>query len=185
MQKHVFVINGSGGVGKDTVCNAATKFWRVQNISSITPILHVARAAGWDGEKTPSARRFLSQLKEVCTAFNDLPFRYCMEQYAAFQQNDAELLFVHIREPEEIERFRQAVGTNCHAVLVRRPALEQARGALGNRSDDGVDAYDYDGILLNDGTLEQLPQKVYVFLGRWINNAADTCKEQQDTTRIE
>ena len=46
MQKHVFVINGSGGVGKDTVCNAATKFWRVQNISSITPILHVARAAG-------------------------------------------------------------------------------------------------------------------------------------------
>ncbi|WNX82987.1 hypothetical protein RWV98_10155 [Agathobaculum sp. NTUH-O15-33] len=51
MKKHVFIINGSGGVGKDTVCELAAKRWKVQNISSITPILTVARAAGWDGEK--------------------------------------------------------------------------------------------------------------------------------------
>lgn len=163
MDKHVFIINGSGGVGKDTVCAMADRFWKVQNVSSITPILAVARAAGWDGDKTPEARRFLSRLKEVCTEFNDLPFRYCMEQYQRFLRNDSELLFVHIREPEEIERFREAVGAGCKAVLIRRPALEQTRGLFGNRSDDGVADYTYDGIFYNDGTLEELPGRVKKF----------------------
>lgn len=163
VDKHVFIINGSGGVGKDTVCRLAAQFWRVQNVSSITPILSVARAAGWDGCKTPKARRFLSQLKQACTDFNDLPFQYCMEQYGQFLRNDSELLFVHIREPNEIARFRQAVGDRCQAVLIQRPALEQARGLLGNRSDDGVANYSYDGILDNDGTLDELPRKVHNF----------------------
>ena len=105
MTKQVFIINGSGGVGKDTVCSAAAQSWKVQNISSITPILQVAKAAGWDGTKTPAARRFLSQLKADCTEFNDLPFRYCTEQLQIFAENDAELLFVHIREPEECKEL--------------------------------------------------------------------------------
>ena len=164
MTKQVFIINGSGGVGKDTVCSAAAQSWKVQNISSITPILQVAKAAGWDGTKTPAARRFLSQLKADCTEFNDLPFRYCTEQLQIFAENDAELLFVHIREPEEIERFRQTAGVNCKTILVRRPTLEQARGQQGNRSDDGVAAYAYDAEFLNDGSLEELPAKVHDFL---------------------
>lgn len=164
MDKHVFVINGSGGVGKDTLCEVAGRFWRVQNISSITPVCEVARAAGWDGVKTPASRRFLSQLKELCTEFNDLPLHYCMEQYEAFLHNDNQILFVHIREPEQIERFRQAAGACCKAILVRRPALEQARGPLGNRSDDNVADYSYDGVFINDGPLEELPGKVQQFL---------------------
>ena len=90
--------------------------------------------------------------------------RYCTEQLHIFAENDAELLFVHIREPEEIERFRQAAGVNCKTILVRRPTLEQARGQLGNRSDDGVAAYTYDAEFLNDGSLEELPAKVHDFL---------------------
>ena len=115
----------------------------------------------------PKHRRhvvFLSQLKADCTEFNDLPFRYCTEQLQIFAENDAELLFVHIREPEEIERFRQTAGVNCKTILVRRPTLEQARGQLGNRSDDGVAAYTYDAEFLNDGSLEELPAKVHDFL---------------------
>lgn len=100
MDKLVVIINGSGGVGKDTVCEAAAAFWKTRNISSITPILQVARAAGWDGVKTPASRRFLSELKQSCSEFNDLPFRYCTEQLEAFRRSDEQLLFVHIREPE-------------------------------------------------------------------------------------
>ena len=55
MTKQVFIINGSGGVGKDTVCSAAAQSWKVQNISSITPILQVAKAAGWGGTAYLSA----------------------------------------------------------------------------------------------------------------------------------
>ena len=170
MHQHVFVINGSGGVGKDTICELAAAVWKVKNISSITPILQVARSAGWDGIKTPEARRFLSRLKEICTEFNDLPFRYCMNQYQEFLHSDAEILFVHIREPEAIARFCEAVGGDCKTVLVHRPALEQTRGALGNRSDDDVDNYTYDSIFVNDGTLEELPEKVYSFFKRFMES---------------
>lgn len=163
VDKRVFIINGSGGVGKDTICALAARVWKVKNTSSITPIHDVARAAGWNGDKTPAARRLLSRLKEVCTEYNDLPFRYCVGAYQEFLQGTDEILFVHIREPEEIERFRQTVGGFCRTVLVRRPALEQSRGLLGNRSDDGVENYRYDCIFENDGPLEALPDKVERF----------------------
>lgn len=163
VEKRVFIINGSGGVGKDTVCSLAARRWKVRNVSSITPILSVARAAGWDGDKTPSARRFLSRLKEACIEFNDLPFTYCMQQYRQFLDSGDEILFVHIREPEEIVRFSAAVGDSCRTLLVRRPALEEARSTLGNRSDDGVQAYSYDHVFWNDGTLTELPEKVVQF----------------------
>lgn len=163
MKKHVFVINGSGGVGKDTICGLAARHWRVQNISSITPILDIARSAGWNGDKTPKARRFLSQLKQICTEFNDLPFSYCLEQYHLFLQSDAQILFVHIREPEEIARFCSTVGNDCKTILVRREAMESVRGKLGNRSDDDVEEFVYDFVFCNDYPLDKLPDQVYRF----------------------
>ena len=80
-------------------------------------------------------------------------------------------MFVHIREPEEIARFREAAGEDCRTLLVTRPAMEQARGALGNRSDDGVSEYAYDRIFVNDGPLDELPDKVHRFFADWLNNA--------------
>ena len=67
MRKQVFIINGQGGVGKDTICNCAAQYFRVRNVSSITPIVEIARFAGWDGQKTLAARRLLSQLKQAFT----------------------------------------------------------------------------------------------------------------------
>ncbi len=166
MQKRIYIINGSGGVGKDTVCGIAAEHYCVRNISSITPIVEIAKFAGWDGIKTPASRRLLARLKEVFTEYNDLSFSYCMQQLAAFRASDEEqILFVHIREPEEIARFRQAAGEGCRTLLVRRPALE-ARGPLGNRADDSVEQYPYDDILWNDGTVEQLRHRVLELLSR-------------------
>ena len=46
MKKLVMVINGAGGVGKDTLCEFAMKHFKVMNISSITPIKELAALAG-------------------------------------------------------------------------------------------------------------------------------------------
>lgn len=51
MGKIALVINGSGGVGKDTLCDLAAKHFRVYNISSVDPIKDIARMANWDGRK--------------------------------------------------------------------------------------------------------------------------------------
>lgn len=162
MKKRIIIINGRGGAGKDTVCAIAAERYRVRNISSITPIMAIAKSAGWDGVKTPASRRLLARLKEVFTEYNDLSHAYCMEQLAAFRRAEEEqLLFVHIREPEEIARFRQEAGADCRTLLVRRP---EASGPLGNRADDAVEDYCYDAVLCNDGTLEQLRERVWRLL---------------------
>ena len=42
MRKAVIIINGNGGVGKDTLCEFAGAAYRTQNISSVTPIKEIA-----------------------------------------------------------------------------------------------------------------------------------------------
>lgn len=156
MQKVVCIINGKGGVGKDTVCDLVSKYWNSQNVSSITPIVELAKAAGWDGVKTKKARRFLSQLKEICTEFNDLSFQYCSQQYHKFMKSNNEVLFLHIRESKEIERMKAHIKKDCVTLLVRRALLDCESEWFGNASDDEVEHFTYDYILENNGTIAQL-----------------------------
>ena len=51
MKKYVVIINGKGGVGKDTLCDIVSKKYCVNNVSSITPIKQIAQIGGWKGEK--------------------------------------------------------------------------------------------------------------------------------------
>ena len=51
MNKLIVVINGRGGVGKDTLCSFVSDNYNVMNISSIDPIKEIAKTIGWDGKK--------------------------------------------------------------------------------------------------------------------------------------
>lgn len=154
MKKLVMVINGKGGVGKDSLCQALEEIYNVQNISAITPIKEIATLHGWQGEKTPQARRFLAELKRVFVDYNDLPTAYLVEQYQAFAQGDAQILCVHIREPEEIDKFLTHVSLPCITMLIRRKSVDM-RGAYGNAADDGVHNYPYSHVFDNDLPLEE------------------------------
>lgn len=162
MEKTVFIINGTGGAGKDTVCEMFATLCPTRSVSSITPIVEIARFAGWDGVKTREARRLLSRLKEAFTEYNDLSFRYCVQQVQTFLESEDQLLFLHVREPEEIERLRKAIGPRCRTLLVRRSGV--SGHPLGNRSDDEVEMYHYDAVIENNGTLADLSAKVKKFL---------------------
>ena len=48
MEKIVIIINGRGGVGKDTLCDLAAKYFKVEKISAITPIKEIAQNYGWE-----------------------------------------------------------------------------------------------------------------------------------------
>ena len=153
MNKVAIVINGAGGVGKDTLCELAAKHFKVKNISSITPIKEIASLCGWDGTKDNKARKFLSDLKKLCVEFNDYPTVWAKCEYDEFLRSEAEIMFVHIREPEEIKKFVDATGGAARTLLVRggkRMSCEK----YGNVSDDGVENYSYDFYFMNDSTLE-------------------------------
>lgn len=108
MKKLVVIINGNGGVGKDTLCEFAKDTFVIRNISAITPIKEIASAYGWKGEKDAKARKFLADLKAAFIDYNDLPFLYIKEQYHFFlEDKKEEILFIHIREAEEIEKVKK------------------------------------------------------------------------------
>lgn len=161
MDKIVVIINGKGGAGKDTLCDAAAKHYCVVNVSSIDPIKAIAAQHGWNGEKDDKARKFLSDLKRAFTEYNDLPNRWLEEQANAFAASNAEILFVHIREGSQIEDFKHRVKGKCITLLIRSSRTETT---YGNASDDDVENYPYDYVYQNDKPLPEAEEDFLVFL---------------------
>ena len=149
MKKLAIVINGRGGVGKDTLCDVAATRYRVMNVSSITPVKEIAALCGWQGEKTDRARRFLSDLKSLLSEYNDYPTTWILARYRVFLAGEDDILFVHIREGSEIRKFVDAAGGAVRTLLVRADRRMPAH-AYGNASDDLVEQYPYDLYFDND-----------------------------------
>lgn len=164
MNKIVVIINGSGGVGKDTLCDFAASFYRTKNISSITPIKDIASQCGWQGEKDEKSRKFLADLKRIFVAYNDLPCKYLVEEYKKFLEDNNEILFVHIREGEEIQKFKQCIEIPCITLLIRRKKAEEK--VWGNQSDDRVEDYPYDYYYDNDKELSEASDDFKIFMQR-------------------
>lgn len=140
IKKISIVINGVGGIGKDTLCKHANSVFPSKTVSSIDPIKDIAVAGGWNGDKNSEDRKLLVDLKKAFVAYNDLPFVYLMNEYHSFLYDNNEILFVHIREASEIEKFKTAVDIPCITLLVLRPDATTWQ----NDSDDNVEDYSYD-----------------------------------------
>lgn len=161
MNKQIFIINGSGGVGKDTFVELVSKMLTlsVMNFSSVDKVKEVARIIGWTGGKTERDRKFLSDLKLLCTDYNNMPFNSMREKVKEFTESNATMLFLHIREPEEIEKARVAFGAKT--VLIKRDAVKHI---TSNMADGNVFNYQYDIIVDNDGNLEDFNKKAIQFV---------------------
>ena len=163
MEKITIVINGVGGCGKDTLVEILGGYHKVKNISSITPIKEIAKHCGWNGEKTDKARKFLSDLKKLLTEYNEFPMQYLLAEQEEFLQTDQEFLFVHIREPHGIEKFKNSSKTKTYALLIT-PRADLQNKVYGNKSDDEVNNYDYDFTFANDKPLDIIEKEWIEFV---------------------
>ena len=163
MKKCAIIINGRGGVGKDTLCELAAKHFKVYNISSVDPIKEIARFCGWDGSKDDRSRRFLSDLKNLCADYNDFPTVWATERYFKFLETDEDVMFIHVREPREIEKLVRATGGAAKTLLVRG-GERMSQHNYGNASDDGVEEYDYDFYYVNDKPLDVAEREICALL---------------------
>ncbi len=165
------VINGKGGVGKDTFVDCCSRLLgkgHCCNISTVDFVKQVARKCGWNGEKDPATRKFLSSLKDILTEWRDIPFQDVIYQIGEYQSEiswqgmDGRecVVFIHCREPHEIQRFVDELG--ARSLLVRRAAAESVEQC--NHADNEVLDYEYDFTIDNNGTLDQLKEKAKAFL---------------------
>lgn len=166
---NVVVINGFPRSGKDTFVKFCKKILGPfgHSISTVDFVKELAIQCGWDGIKSPENRKFLSDLKDLLTEWNDVPWKKVEEEYnciktKCFQYglNDSDFfLFIHSREPEEIERFKEEYG--AVTVLVDR---QEVKGEQSNHSDADVMNYSYDYIINNNSTLEDLQAQAATFI---------------------
>lgn len=165
MEKKVIIINGKGGAGKDTLCDVVAQKYVVRNVSSITPIKEIAKMGGWQGAKENKDRKFLADLKKLFVEYNDLPFCYLKKELELFLEQQQELvLFVHIREIEEIKKFLEYVLSKdvvCKTLLITRK--EEQNKVYGNDADDMAEQYDYDIVYKNDMPLPQAEKDFILF----------------------
>lgn len=161
--KRIVIVNGSGGVGKDAFCRACSRYAECTVRSSIDPIKEVAREIGWEGGKSERDRRFLADLKALAAAYSDWPMRYMRGAVSAFMEcgDPDELLFLHVREPEEVERAAKEFG--AVKVLVTNPRIPKI---TSNQADARVADCTYDYVVCNDGSFADLDSMAADFVCR-------------------
>ena len=160
----IFIINGQGGSGKDTFVKLCQEFVpdRVINISTVDYIKEVAQYLGWEGGKSEKDRKFLSDLKALSKNYNDLPYQQVRRVISALEERRKRyprpIIFIHCREPEEIQRFVNEY--KSRTILF----YNGARQLTTNDSDKNVNNYKYDFIIDNTRTFDDLKELAKNFL---------------------
>lgn len=166
----IVCINGAPTSGKDLFCKYCAEeidgFMEV--FSSVDLVKKIATDLGWDGVKSLRNRKFLSDLKDLLTEWDDVPYKntianiedwkYQLEQ-VDIDTEDA-VAFVHVREPKEIDKF--AKRNNAITLLLRRPEVEGKE--TSNHADSNILNYNYDFELWNDGSRWKLRTEARLFL---------------------
>lgn len=153
----IIVINGAATVGKSTFISLCHEIDpRVIETSTVDFVKEIALQAGWDGVKDEAGRRFLSDLKDAMERYKDIPNKKVDDFIKSHPDN---IIFINAREPHNITYYQKKYG--AISVLVTNPHASKVQG---NHADENVNDYDYDFVINNSGTLENLKETAKWFL---------------------
>lgn len=162
----IVIVNGAPRSGKDTFCQIAQQLLgesRCTTLSTVDRMKEVAFLLGWNGQKDPKTRKFLSDLKDISSEWNDIPFQDVKRRAEAFAASGLRgIIFVMSREPEEIERFCKEL--DAIAILIRRDEVDNLEQS--NHADAHVFNYAYNEVIYNNGTFLDLERQVRDFIER-------------------
>ena len=160
--KKIFITNGSAGNGKDTFAEFLGEYISVFKYSSIDLVKEMYESIGIDrNSKDEKKRKLYSDTKDMLTKYDDIPFKDIKSIVDDFKSNkiEAEVLLIDIREPEEISRAVESFG--AETILIDNPNVRKIKS---NHADANVNNYEYDYIIENNGTLDQLDMMAKLFV---------------------
>ena len=168
----IIVINGHPRSGKSTFVDFVSK-WNKPTIelSMVDFTKKVATAAGWYGEKEPEDRRFLAHLKDLLEEWRDKPYEYVAtrieaaakhykEDFASSVLYDNLIIFVHAREPKDIDRLKE--NFSAATLYIKRNAVDSEKPS--NHADAAVENYTYDYTITNNEGIKEFEDKARVFI---------------------
>ena len=174
----VIIINGVQESGKDSFVRLAESYCNmnesanVLNLSSVDPIKDVLEGFGWDGNKTEEVRDIIAGIKKIWIGAQNGPTMFMMNNILAFHAANIEednIIFCHIREPEEIDKLVRAI-SGMQTMGIEIMTMFIVRGdniPASERSSDNsefISKYPYDRIIYNDSDLPALDEKVCEFI---------------------
>lgn len=124
----IYVVNGFPGSGKttfeDMICEITERGYGYK-FSTIDPVKEIASKFGWDGTKDAKNRKFLSDLKDLLTEWNDIPYKeverkvlLVKSEFEEYGLNfDECAIFIDCREPSEIDKFKERLGAKTMLIL--------------------------------------------------------------------
>lgn len=162
----VLIWNGSNQTGKSKSVKFFTKYCNgtTFEISTVDLLKKIAKEyLGWDGVKDEKGRLFLVNLKKAWVEYNNGPLNYVIDK---INKKGADYNFVYCREPEEIQKFKDYYGDKLVTILMKKDDREVAN----NESDRNVSNYNYDYYIDNNGTKEELEERLKQFTENFIKN---------------
>ena len=158
----IILINGAGGVGKDTfveICQRMMDKDKILNISTVDLIKQAAKILGWNEQKDEKGRKFLSDLKDLATEYSDLSVSYISKTILQAQEDGTEAIFVHCREPEELARLKERF--DAITLLIKNNRVKPIES---NHADRDIEQYEYDFVIENNEGLLELTKKAADFI---------------------
>lgn len=165
MMTKIVIINGGPQRGKDTFVNFIKHNYligTVVNVSTIDCVKRAATALGWDGVKDEKGRKFLSELKYFANQYYPISVNTVREAVECYPR--AACIFVHCREPKEIDKIKEEFDAITILVTNEDDYVEGPASVSDNYSDLHVLDYDYDYVIPNNGTLQDLEKAAKKFI---------------------
>lgn len=166
--KQIVIINGIAGSGKDTFVDYIGLIMKnVSKMSYIRDVKHIASDMGWDGKKDNKSRRFLSDIEDLWTAYNNGVFKKVISRIED-ELSPNVTYFIMVRKTREIEKLKRKYKRLCLTVLIKRPGVKVPDNPADK--DAAISRYKYDVVIENIGTTKDLEDKAIKFAEEYLVN---------------
>lgn len=167
----IFIVSGKANSGKDTSCDLINNYVKIKNKKSINLQfssyikMYVKAISGWDGSEDTKPRTLLQMLgTDIIRAKIDNNFfiERIIGDIKVYSYYFDVITISDARFPEEIESIYKEF-TNVFRIRIERPDFVSNLDCKekSHRTEIALDDYNgYDYVVINDGTIEDLNNKL-------------------------
>lgn len=171
--KKIFIIAGKARQGKDTVCEYIMDYYKDYKVLHLPNNYYMRdyakRITHWDGSDATKPRELLIELADLARSMNEhFYINRTLEDIALFSKYYDIIIIPDARFPYEID-LPYSKFDNVISINVTRPNYNSDLSVAQKNHpiETSLDNYDnYDYKIINDGTLEDLKNKVYEILDK-------------------